>query len=243
MPTMVFLLTVIVELITNVRVTVLMPKWKIPATVFPVVHFQLATTLLLLPRNICYSENMSAKLSGYTLIELLVVLSIMSILGIAAYINSKNSIQDQAVKNGASQIQTYLRTAQSNANSSLQCYDMTLGKVTPLNWYISFGNQTGNIVLNCGDNIVGNNQKNLPLDSNVQIISIAGTQAGCSFTPSSTYPIQVYFSTFYGKTSFKYTQDTCISSSPSLTITIAHKNNLSLTRQIIASSGGSINVQ
>lgn len=58
---------------------------------------------------------------GYTFMELLVVITIMSFLGIGILLRQNFSKEDNALKNAALDLQSFIRLAQSNAQTSTLC--------------------------------------------------------------------------------------------------------------------------
>lgn len=66
---------------------------------------------------------MKISAPGFTLIELLVVIAIMGIISTVAFSNYKSFGEDQSLKNAVLDLQSQLRTAQTNAISNVKCGD------------------------------------------------------------------------------------------------------------------------
>ncbi len=82
--------------------------------------------------------------SGFTLIELLVVLSIMAVLGIFSIANFGDFGEGQKLKGAAFDIQSLIKTAQTNAASRIAC---PVGSNTyGAHWWVEM--QTGSQTLN-----------------------------------------------------------------------------------------------
>lgn len=85
--------------------------------------------------------------SGFTLIELLVVLSIMAVLGIFSIANFSSFGEEQKLKGVAFDIQSLIKTAQTNAISRVSCPigSTNYGAV----WWVDFRTGSSALNLNC----------------------------------------------------------------------------------------------
>jgi|Napbiome12C3dose_1001474.scaffolds.fasta_scaffold00001_161 prepilin-type N-terminal cleavage/methylation domain-containing protein len=165
---------------------------------------------------------MSAQ-RGFTLIELLVVIAIMGIVGAFALANFRSFGDDQNLKNGLLDIQSFLRTAQSNAATNVKC-DTGFNAT----WTVEFSSIT-NLDLKCTEpQASANSKKSATLGSNLQIEGVAGTGTGC---PSSV-PFSVKFSLQNNRIDLGDARCT------SVTVTI--KNNKGSNKALIIEQGGRI---
>lgn len=100
---------------------------------------------------------------GFTLIELLVVITIMAIVGTFAVVNYKSFGQDKDLESAALDIQSQVRTAQTNATAGVKCDNDPTHRLH--SWRNNFYKQSGKykIVLNC------------------QYLNVSGVRAGIDF--------------------------------------------------------------
>lgn len=111
---------------------------------------------------------MKIMTKGFTLIELLVVISIMAIVGTFTVANFRSFGEDKELANAALDIQSLLRTAQTNASANVKCPN----GFTPKNWLVNFISSQ-RIDLDCADSTGGvSSVKSLALGSNIQLGSI-----------------------------------------------------------------------
>lgn len=85
---------------------------------------------------------MSAQ-RGFTLIELLVVIAIMGIVGVFSMANFRSFGEDQKLKNSLLDIQSMLRTAQTNAATNTKCANQFEAP-----WRVEFANTTNTTIIN-----------------------------------------------------------------------------------------------
>lgn len=102
--------------------------------------------------------------SGFTLIELLVVISIMAIIGVYTFSNYSSFGEDKKLDSAILDVQSQLRTAQSNAKSNVACS----GQFSK-NWQVEFAS-ANTVNLKCSASATP--QKVLPLDTKYQTITI-----------------------------------------------------------------------
>lgn len=171
---------------------------------------------------------------GYTLVELLVVLSIMAIVSIVVFVNFKTFSQDQILKKTAGDIQSFLREAQSNATSSLNC-----GSSSGVSWAVKFLADKQTLNLNCGP--ADSFQKSLQLE-NAQVDSIkcSPVPTTCPQTGFNT-PLTIRFAPLDGKVSFAE-GDSCINNASTLMIVLKNLRNNN-NKCFTISKGGAIDVQ
>lgn len=174
--------------------------------------------------------------NGYTFIELLVVISIIAILGVGIFLNSKNFSQEQVVKKAQGEIQSYLRLAQSNATSNLKCS----GEAST-SWGVAFFSD--HLALTCNtastNNIVISNW-NLENATIYGLYCSTSSPSGCPPSGTSISPIGlgVNFSPLYGKVTFGI----CSGSSTFLTVAL-YNSKINTYKCLNISNGGSIDVQ
>lgn len=155
---------------------------------------------------------------GYTLVELLVVLAIMGLMSLGAFVNLKSFREEKEIITAASELQNFIRIAQSNATTGLKCDDK--GGVP---WLIIFDNETS-VKLACWYQLNPTVQKTLNLVKNIKIGSIQGSDCA----DVTQQEVWVLFDPVTGKISFIEDDDIyndpegieCTFESSSLTITL-----------------------
>src|SRR3989344_158949 len=70
---------------------------------------------------------------GFTLIELLVVIAIISIVGVIVLTTNGSFGEDQKLKSGSLDTQTFIRTAKTNSSTNTLCTDSS-----GASWIVSF---------------------------------------------------------------------------------------------------------
>lgn len=110
---------------------------------------------------------MKIILKGFTLIELLVVIAIMAVVGTFTLANFSDFGKDKELQNAALDIQSLLRTAQTNALASVKCNGNSAE-----NWFVEFA-PPATINLKC--NNVATPVKSLVLGNNIQLGTIENT--------------------------------------------------------------------
>lgn len=175
--------------------------------------------------------------AGYTLVELLVVISIISMMAVLGFVNYKGFAADQATKKALGEIQSILRLAQSNATSQTLCNNQS-ARIWQIILDTGSAQSAKNIILECLNESGGATQKIYSLE-NAEISSITGSGgAGCS-----DLHVTISYTTGVGTPDFSGLKSNCIKNSNSLTITVRNINNLSSTKTLDLSKGGTINVQ
>ncbi len=160
---------------------------------------------------------MPTKKTGFTLIELLVVISIMAILGVAAFVNFRDFASTQSLKKAAGEIQSFLRLAQSNASSSTLC-NGTGG----VSWTVAF-TPPRTITTTC-NSVPIFLYKTLTLSQDVTMSSTCSS------------PVHLVYSALKGIPS-----NNCSPASPNVTIILT--NSKGDTKILTITSGGAIDVQ
>lgn len=169
---------------------------------------------------------------GYTLIELIIVMTVMSIISLAVYLNTRSVTQDQILVTAVSDIQSLLRLAQANATSSTICDNSQPSS----SWSVEFDNTNQNTLnLKCDKSLIP--QKTLILNQAMVVSAMGSSCLNPSF-PSS--PITISFSSVYGKLTFLGV-DQCLQESNTLNLTIRNFTNGS-QREFRVSKGGAIDV-
>lgn len=164
---------------------------------------------------------------GFTLIELLVVVAIMAVIGVYTLSNYKSFGEDQNLKSAVLDIQSQLRTAQTNATSNTQCVNK-FGAI----WEVEFLNSK-TINLRCIESVpLTALKKTLTLGPNIEIQSASGIGSSCP----TALPFIIDFAPLTGKITFGSTG--CIS----LTTTLRNTKTGS-TKSFTVEQGGRIYAQ
>lgn len=182
--------------------------------------------------------------NGFTLVEILVVLAIMGIVGMMSYLNIGTFREDANLKSVASDLQSYLRLAQSNAQTGVKC-----GSRGGLSWSLLIKDRT-TIQLRCQTQAADDSPvREWTLKNPSQIDAIEGvlqsTNCASSFTATFVNPITITFSYLNGDVAFSDSDatKTCLSNSSAMRIKV-RKNAESLDnlRTVTVNKGGSIDV-
>lgn len=115
--------------------------------------------------------------NAFTLIELLVVIAIMAVIGVYTFANYRSFGEDQNLKNAILDLQSQLRTAQTNATSNVICntqYGAT--------WQVEYQSDKQTVNLRCQEAQSSPppifTKKTLTLGANIEIQSVSGS-SGC----------------------------------------------------------------
>lgn len=112
--------------------------------------------------------------NAFTLIELLVVISIMALIATVTLANYQSFGEEQKLKNASLDIQSQLRTAQTNATTNLKC-----NTESSATWQVEFADST-TTNLKCQEpSAPATLKKTLKLDTNIILHSVSGVGAGC----------------------------------------------------------------
>jgi len=175
--------------------------------------------------------------SGFTLIEMLVVIAVMALVGTFTLSNYKSFGEDQDLKSAVLDIQSQLRTAQTNSTTNLKCEgvsdpDGPYGAT----WKVRFFDST-TILLKCDKPPDSLEKRTLKLGADIQIFSVSGTPAGScpSIPPFSRFNIS--FTPLYGKMTIGDN-----TSCTSLTVTLENTKTGS-TKSLVIEQGGKIYAQ
>lgn len=172
--------------------------------------------------------------AGFTLIEMLIAITIIGVLSVTSFVYSRSLSQERFLAKALDSTQSLLRSAQSNATTGFNC-GSTAGAS---GWSVQFKNDDkAKINLNCDKS--ANPIRTLSLENNIQVDSITGSS--CMSAPPFSQPVNVSFSSLYGKVTFSGS-DSCIAQSSTLTITLKNIST-AVTKTFTISRGGAINVQ
>lgn len=170
-------------------------------------------------------------LGGYTLVELLVVMTILSLIGLTSFINLGNFREDKLLDTSLTNLQSLIRTAQSNASTGVLCSGVG-GAI----WSIEFIKDSKTINLKCQ----ASSQTatvSIPATSLVGDVQVKSISSGSS---CSSDTVTVNFLPVSGGTTFTDLINTCIGPSQSLTVTLYLSGKIE-TRTVTINKGGSIN--
>ena len=182
---------------------------------------------------------------GFTLVELMVVISILSLLGLVSYANIRKFREGQVIEKSASDLQSLLRLAQSNATARLKCNGQ-FGAT----WLVEFANRQ-TINLKCYVNGPASTQQTLSFSgTNIQVNIIQGRQGistcDSSFTPSVTNTIEIRFAPLYGTVMFYDSVEinNCLTRSTTTEAVITLRDTQrNTTKAVVAKKGGAIIVE
>ncbi len=191
-------------------------------------------------------------MKGFTLIELLVVISIMAIIGTFTIANFRSFGEDKELENAALDIQSQVRTAQTNASTGVKCENISAWQ-----WRNDFYKQSDDykVRISCvnDDTYDPRSKKYLILPANIQIenISVDGQNNPLpnQFTESpwgGSYA-SVVFEPPFAKISFRCFTNYptgCSGGTQDNKVIITLKNTkTATTKQIIIDKGGRVYVQ
>lgn len=114
-------------------------------------------------------------LKGFTLIELLVVIAVMAVVSIVIIANFGSFGQDKALESATLDIQSMLRSAQTNATTNLKCNSQS-----SLSWMVEVSNKL-TINLKCQNSSGTTTIKTMALTNNIEISSIGTCISPVSF--------------------------------------------------------------
>lgn len=171
--------------------------------------------------------------SGFTLIELLITVVIIGVLSTIGFANYQTFAATQKLNDAASQVQSLLRTAQTNATAGVKCVYGT-NRMTA--WMVVLGSDSSfSLLCQNADNPQGAGNVKLSL-GNITIPSITSGGSTC------ITPFSVTYGRLYGNSTL--TDNSSCNNVTSVTVTLKYTSgNTSLSKQIIISQGGGINVQ
>lgn len=185
---------------------------------------------------------------SFTLVEMLVVLAIMGMVGIATFVNVKSSREESNLKTVVSDLQSYLRLAQANAQTGVKC-----GSEGGASWSLVIKDRSL-IELRCQNQALTDSPiRSWIIKNPARIDSVDGIQGttSCNSSLGSQItiisPITVIFSYLDGKATFSDgapAAGNCLLNSQKMVIKV--KKNADSQDQTIKtvtiSKGGSIDV-
>lgn len=178
---------------------------------------------------------------GFTLIELLIVISIISILTVVGMANLKGFADDQVIIKATGQIQSFLRLAQRNAQSSVKCTD----EEPAASWLITFQTNKNTLTLICKSPNLETTIKELTLESNIEINQIT-TDSSCLVTVFPDYTATFIYSAPLGQIDFAMAKGVsnfeCYPNTKNIKI-IVKDNKTQITKDITISKGGGLDIQ
>lgn len=142
--------------------------------------------------------------NAFTLIELVIAISIMAIIGVITFANYKPFGEDQNLKSAVLDLQSQLRTAQTNATTNLKCNTQS-----GATWQVEFANVT-TTNLKCQEPLPSPLptplptpflKKTLQLGANITIDSVTGA-VDCPASSPFTIPFTVSFTPLSSKANF-----------------------------------------
>lgn len=197
---------------------------------------------------------------GFTLVELLVAITLMGLVGTFALANFRSFGEDQKLKNAALDVQSLLRTAQTNAVTNTECDSqngstwqvvissssvLAVTSTSPSPSSSPNGTTVYQVDLKCLESGTTFPKKTLTMDKNITI-SVAGTVQALRVQTASTtacpdLPVTISFAPLTGKIDLGGSTGpyaTC----GKLTFTLVNTKTNS-TKGLIIERGGSIYVQ
>lgn len=182
------------------------------------------------------------KKNGYTFIELLVVITIMVLLGAGILLQQNLIKEDNVLTGAASDLQSFLRLAQSYATTSVLCEGVGSSA-----WTIEPRKNAGKDVLDlkCDqpDPKPAIWQKTFNLNPNIEISSIGGNNSGGCNANYPTQNLTIRYPVLSAKPNFDSpVGNSCVLSSTYLDFTL---KNTKTTKTIIVTvdKGGTVDVK
>ena len=171
---------------------------------------------------------------GFTLIELLVVIAIISIVGVIVLTTNGSFGEDQKLKSGSLDTQTFIRTAKTNSSTNTLCTDSS-----GASWIVSFASGSS-IDLICRTSLGVESPSLNNLNLSLKNLTIQSITSG---TCTATLPLRISFAPLSSKITFSdNSAQACISSAGALSVNIQNtKSNRTAT--VTINSGGTIDVQ
>lgn len=163
---------------------------------------------------------------GYTLVELLVVISIVALVSVLVFVNSKEFTQDQLLIKASDQLQSALRLAQTNAQTGTVC-----GTQEGSIWLISLTSDSFYLEHDSGDC-----DKTYQLEG-VTISKITASDCG----GSSLTSLSIKYQPLAGNAVFQ-NADSCVASSRNVEIILKNAKN-NKEKKVKVSKGGTIDVE
>lgn len=186
-------------------------------------------------------EKISNFKHGYTIVELIIVIAVMVIIGVVAIANYGAFGKDQALQRGVSDIQSFIRTAQTNATARVPCPPTSSSDTDAgASWKIKFNTDGVTLSMFCQLGSSGPeidlsgtaNKYKYTLGNNVSVYRLNTDNINCA--PSQSYVIT--FAPLYGDVTF--TDGGC-AASPNLLI-ILRNSSTGSTKNLVIDKGGSV---
>lgn len=179
------------------------------------------------------------KKKGFTLVELLVVISIMGLLSVVSLARFGTLREDQKLQAAANELQSLIRTAQTNATTNVKC-----GSTAGATWFVEF-KDSKTIDLKCytSDPAVTTLQKTTTFTTNQPMINSINGQDTCTSSFPS-YAVDVSFAPLYGTVSFtdnSPTANPCFAGSSQVSVNLADSVT-SAQKAVNVQKGGVVSV-
>lgn len=193
----------------------------------------------------CFSAN---RFRGFTLIELLVAVTIISVVSLIGYASLGPLKEEKTFKNTALDLQTFIKTVQTNAASQVKCKS----NESAAKWAVVFDNANAAVSMFCDDALsselsVCKNAKDWALNkkielkkvnSNVEIAAIKGDD-----DKDPTGDVIVCFSALNGNIEFSDNIETGLfKTAKSIKITLKNQKTAAIS-EVLISKGGSVDVK
>ena len=180
---------------------------------------------------------------GWTLVEILITITLIGILASIGFSSTQTFSSEQKIDDGVNKVQSFIRSAQANATSSLKC-----GSTYSYNWSIVFKTDETNLDLNCkvSSTSLDTFVKTLPLPANINISSITGDGGPTCTTTFPTNPITLTYDTLIGRVTFldQGLSANCNAATNNIVVTLRYTGSeTAVTKTITISRGGGIDAQ
>lgn len=195
-------------------------------------------------------KKLKSKNLGFTLIELLVAISILAIIGVLLFVDFGPFRKDQALLTATNNIQSFIRSAQTNATAGVLCSgtgESTLRSGSA--WSLKFSPTNSSIQIVCEK--TQEIEKMLKLQDNIRYeIKCADNEVGLDSDTSNCADIAddfvITFSPIYGKVCFvDSNQQGCLDERPVRPVKFAKIKVISGndSKGVIINLGGLVYVQ
>lgn len=193
-----------------------------------------ATTLLSPDPNMKVVHSSYTNQPGYTIVELIVVIAVMVILGTVVLANYGTLGKNQALQKGVSDVQSFIRKAQTNATARVPCPPTSTDSFAAgASWRVKFDSATS-ISMKCR---LGTGSEQTPTGSQYAYTlggNVIVDKINTSCSPSSAFTVT--FAPLYGTVTF--TDGGC-PASPNFIITL--RNSITgTTKDLVIDKGGSV---
>lgn len=182
---------------------------------------------------------------GFTFVELLVVISIMAVMAVVSFARFATLKEEQTLKVAVNQLQSFVRTAQTNATTGVKCSNVSTD--VSGTWFVEF-RDSKNVDLGCYilEPDSPTLKKTLTFENNQpsldSITGITGSN-NCS-TSFPGFVIRVSFAPLNGKITFTdknpAASSSCLDENSDLSINLKKASNI---KSLIISRGGSIEIK